>query len=91
MNPFDTHEVFNQASPFADVNLFDCDRALQEGLVREGGGWAAPALRPWAPNWGGPTRSTLRGWPTPTRRGLPTSTAPGAASTRSSSTRPGTA
>jgi putative acyl-CoA dehydrogenase len=45
MNPFDTHEVFNQASPFADVNLFDCDRALQEGLVREGGGWAAPALQ----------------------------------------------
>jgi putative acyl-CoA dehydrogenase len=45
MNQFDTHEVFNQASPFADVNLYACDAALQEGLVREGGGWAADSLR----------------------------------------------
>jgi putative acyl-CoA dehydrogenase len=45
MDRFDTHEVFNQASPFADVNLYDCDRALQEGLAREGGSWAAPALQ----------------------------------------------
>lgn len=44
MNSFDTHEVFNQASPFADVNLFSCDPALGEALEREGGGWAAPAL-----------------------------------------------
>jgi putative acyl-CoA dehydrogenase len=44
MNQFDTHEVFNQASPFADVNLYACDIALQEALVREGGGWAADAL-----------------------------------------------
>jgi putative acyl-CoA dehydrogenase len=45
MNRFDTHEVFNQASPFADVNLYACDPALGEALVREGGGWAAEALR----------------------------------------------
>jgi putative acyl-CoA dehydrogenase len=45
MNRFDTHEVFNQASPFADVNLYACDPALQEALVREGGGWAADSLR----------------------------------------------
>jgi putative acyl-CoA dehydrogenase len=45
MNQFDTHEVFNQAPPFADVNLFDCDPALQEALLREGGGWAADSLR----------------------------------------------
>jgi putative acyl-CoA dehydrogenase len=44
MNRFDTHEVFNQASPFGDVNLFACDPALQEGLVREGAGWAADGL-----------------------------------------------
>jgi putative acyl-CoA dehydrogenase len=45
MNEFDTHEVFNQAAPFADVNLFACDSALQEALEREGAGWAAPSLR----------------------------------------------
>jgi len=44
MNQFDTHEVFNQAAPFADVNLFACDQALQEALVREGGGFAADEL-----------------------------------------------
>jgi putative acyl-CoA dehydrogenase len=44
MNQFDTHEVFNQAPPFADVNLFSCDAALQEALVREGGGWAGDSL-----------------------------------------------
>ena len=35
---FDTHTVFNQAPPFADVNLFTCDSALREALLREGGG-----------------------------------------------------
>jgi len=44
MNPFDTHEVLNQAPPFRDVNLYRCDPALQEALAREGGGWAAPEL-----------------------------------------------
>jgi putative acyl-CoA dehydrogenase len=44
MNRFDTHEVFNQAPPFGDVNLFRCDPALREGLAREGGGWAADDL-----------------------------------------------
>ncbi|MEO7497723.1 MAG: acyl-CoA dehydrogenase family protein, partial [Massilia sp.] len=45
MPSFDTHHVFNQAPPFADVNLFDADRALQEALAREGAAWAAPELR----------------------------------------------
>ncbi|MDB5906871.1 MAG: isovaleryl-CoA dehydrogenase [Massilia sp.] len=45
MNEFDTHQVFNQAPPFADVNLFDCDPALRDALKREGAGWAEPALR----------------------------------------------
>jgi putative acyl-CoA dehydrogenase len=44
MNRFDTHEVFNQAAPFGDVNLFRCDPALREGLAREGAGWAAGML-----------------------------------------------
>jgi putative acyl-CoA dehydrogenase len=44
MNRFDTHEVFNQAPPFGDVNLFHCDVALREGLAREGAGWAAADL-----------------------------------------------
>jgi len=44
MNQFDTHAVFNQASPFADINLFACDLALQEALVREGGGASLDAL-----------------------------------------------
>jgi len=45
MQPFDTHEVFNQASPFADVNLFDADPALQEALAREGGAASRAALQ----------------------------------------------
>lgn len=44
MNQFDTHEVFNQVAPFADVNLFTCDPALGEALVREGGGAALASL-----------------------------------------------
>jgi putative acyl-CoA dehydrogenase len=44
MNRFDTHEVFNQAAPFGDVNLFRCDPALREALEREGAGWAAATL-----------------------------------------------
>jgi putative acyl-CoA dehydrogenase len=44
MNRFDTHEVFNQAPPFGDVNLFRCDPALREGVEREGAGWAAGML-----------------------------------------------
>ena len=45
MNRYDTHEVFNQATPFGGVNLFACDPALREALEREGGGWAADGLR----------------------------------------------
>jgi putative acyl-CoA dehydrogenase len=44
MNRFDTHEVFNQAAPFGDVNLFRCDPALREGLEREGAAWAGESL-----------------------------------------------
>ena len=44
MNAFDTHEVFNQATPFENVNLFACDPALAEALLREGGGAALQEL-----------------------------------------------
>ncbi|MGK5075468.1 isovaleryl-CoA dehydrogenase [Janthinobacterium sp. ZB1P44] len=44
MNAFDTHEVFNQATPFENVNLFACDPALIEALLREGGGAALREL-----------------------------------------------
>ncbi|MEG2961452.1 MAG: hypothetical protein RR860_02100, partial [Janthinobacterium sp.] len=44
MNAFDTHEVFNQATPFENVNLFASDPALIEALLREGGGAALQEL-----------------------------------------------
>jgi putative acyl-CoA dehydrogenase len=40
-----THEVINQPPPFEDVNFFDADLALQEGLEREGAGWAVDRVR----------------------------------------------
>jgi putative acyl-CoA dehydrogenase len=40
-----THDVMNQPPPLRDYNPFDCDRALREGLEREGGGWAADRVR----------------------------------------------
>ncbi|WP_036166692.1 isovaleryl-CoA dehydrogenase [Massilia sp. 9096] len=44
MNRFETHEVFNQAPPFGDLNLFRCDPALVEAVAREGADWAAAWL-----------------------------------------------
>lgn len=44
MNRFDTHEVFNQVSPFVNVNLFTCDTVLREALEREGGAFATASL-----------------------------------------------
>src|SRR5690606_36012933 len=32
-----THQVSNQPPPFADLNLFEIDRPMQEALAREGG------------------------------------------------------
>ena len=40
-----THEVTNQPPPFEDVDLFEGDAALREGLAREGGGWAEDRVR----------------------------------------------
>jgi putative acyl-CoA dehydrogenase len=44
LEPFQTHEVFNQSPPFQDVNLFTTDCALKEAVSREGAGYAAQAL-----------------------------------------------
>ncbi|UOD28980.1 isovaleryl-CoA dehydrogenase [Massilia violaceinigra] len=44
MNPFDTHTIFNQASQFGNSNLFACDPALREAVVREGAPWAVDGL-----------------------------------------------
>jgi putative acyl-CoA dehydrogenase len=41
---FLTHEVSNQTPPLVDYNLFAVDRALQEGVAREGADWARDAL-----------------------------------------------
>ena len=37
----ETHEVFNQSPPLADLDLFSSDRPLSDALAREGAGWAA--------------------------------------------------
>jgi putative acyl-CoA dehydrogenase len=42
---FLTHEVLNQPPALVDYNLFDGDRALQEGVEREDAGWAVARLR----------------------------------------------
>ena len=39
-----THEVFNQTPPLVDLNLYATDAALQEAVVREGGGGEAKSL-----------------------------------------------
>ena len=40
-----THDVFNQVPPLVDVNLFEQDATLKEGVQREGAGWAVERLR----------------------------------------------
>lgn len=40
----DTHEVTNQPPPFAGFNAYDGDRALVDGVRREGGAWAEARL-----------------------------------------------
>ncbi len=42
--PFDTHEVFNQAPPLEDYDVFSTDAALVEAVDREGAAWARPEL-----------------------------------------------
>jgi putative acyl-CoA dehydrogenase len=37
-------QVLNQPPPLVDYNLFSTDRALREGIAREGAGWACEEL-----------------------------------------------
>jgi putative acyl-CoA dehydrogenase len=39
-----THEVFNQAPPLENYNVFSADRALVEAVEREGGDWAIEGI-----------------------------------------------
>jgi putative acyl-CoA dehydrogenase len=39
-----THDVLNQPLPLVDINLFEGDAALKDGVAREGAGWAADEL-----------------------------------------------
>ena len=39
--PTTTHEVMNQSGPLVGVNVFACDRILNEAVTREGAGWVA--------------------------------------------------
>src|SRR4051812_45611311 len=41
---FQTHQVLNQSTPLADIDLFASDQALAEATCREGAGWAADRL-----------------------------------------------
>lgn len=45
MQTTDTHEVTNQPPPLGDVNLYDIDLPLREGLAREGAEWAEERVR----------------------------------------------
>ena len=50
---FLTHTVANQPAALADYDAFATDPALQEALVREGGGWAEAAVARFGPIAGG--------------------------------------
>lgn len=50
---FSTHEVTNQPTPLAPYDVYATDRALQEGLIREGGGFAAQEVAKLGPVAGG--------------------------------------
>ncbi len=50
---FATHAVENQAPPLAPYDLWRSDRALQEAVQREGGGWAQAQLAAYGPVAGG--------------------------------------
>jgi putative acyl-CoA dehydrogenase len=52
MAGFDTHEVFNQSPPYADIDLFTSDRPLQDAVAANGDGADAPALSKFGRHWG---------------------------------------
>jgi putative acyl-CoA dehydrogenase len=64
-----THEVFNQAEPLADVNLYRGNQAAA-GCAGAGTTPTTTALASsrWAPRPGRLRCRCMRGWPTPTPR-----------------------
>jgi putative acyl-CoA dehydrogenase len=52
--PHATHDVINQPPPLVGYNLFETDRALVEGLRREGAGWAEEDVSRFGRLLGGP-------------------------------------
>jgi putative acyl-CoA dehydrogenase len=44
IDPFQTHEVMNQAPLLEGIDAYGSDLALREGVAREGGGWAEDRL-----------------------------------------------
>lgn len=49
---FETHEVLNQSPAFVDVDLYACDRPLQEAVRANGAGGEAAALSAFGRRWG---------------------------------------
>jgi putative acyl-CoA dehydrogenase len=49
---FATHEVFNQSSPFVDIDLYAVDRPLAEAVVANGGAAAEKELSEFGKQWG---------------------------------------
>ena len=58
-SPYITHEVFNQAPPLENYNLFTADRALQEAVAREGADWAIESLTRFGARCGEPRTIAL--------------------------------
>ena len=86
-----THEVINQSTPFVDRNLYAVDVvALQEGVTRLGAGWAESELTSLGTQLGSGRVAEWARLANAFPPQLRTSTATAAASTRSSSTPPGT-
>ena len=52
MTRLDTPDVPNQSPPYADVELFAADRALQEVVEVNGAGGEAPMLSAFGRRWG---------------------------------------
>ena len=49
---FETHDVFNQSPPFADVNLFTADRPLVDAVTAYGAAGTEPELAAFGALWG---------------------------------------
>jgi putative acyl-CoA dehydrogenase len=47
-----SHEVFNQSPPYADIDLFGGDQALQEAVAANGGGGGGAPLEKFGRRWG---------------------------------------